>query len=152
MVNRLNRNKRVPVKRSVERETKIVSDLAYYTNVLTGTITQNNNIPLNEKLLLGKDITSVDSYSIRLNNGVYKVIFNLIGEPSQNGLSSVTLYVNGQPTNISSVASSVQNSLQPLSSNGIVVSTNNSTIISLVNTSDNPHIFRNVNLTVEKWQ
>lgn len=125
-------------------------DIAYYTNESTSSIAINALLPINEALLLTKDIEKVSGYSLRLNNGVYSVDFSVVALPSEKGESQVSLYINNSVTNIVSSVSSIEGSKYTLGAKGIIVVVTSSTQIALVNTSNNIHSFHNVNLVVKK--
>lgn len=134
---------------NIKKISNTVPDLGYYTNNSTGTISQNGCIPLEETLVLGENISSVDSETISLETGIYEISFSLVSVPTGTGTVKVSLITNNVESNISSSASAETSKKYPLSGCGIVVASA-STIICLKNKGDNGASFSNVNLVIEK--
>ncbi len=136
----------------VHKEAHEIPNLAYYTNQISAIININNGIPLNEVLLLGDAIKTVGATSVRLDNGVYDISFTLVSSTNAvgSGISSVTLFSNESPTNISASQSFCEGGVHSLSARGIYVSTNNSEELRLINTSTNAQQFSSLNLVIQK--
>lgn len=127
-----------------------IPNLAYFGHLDSFSVNVNEPIPIKENLILGKEIALSTPISIQLNNGVYDISFSLVCKPSENGISSATLFAGSYPTNISSSTSSLTNTYYSLSARGIYVSTNNSEQLSLINTSTSTQEPYSLNLVIKK--
>lgn len=152
MGSRIRRNRGVPVRRGnvcTERIVKPLPVLAYYINENTGVLSQGAELAMDDILFLGNDIENVGSTEIRLNDGVYKISFSAVAVPSENGVVSLSIYLNGNTTNIVSAQTAAQNSENALSATGIAVAVTDNTLISLRN-SGVSSAFLFVNLIIQK--
>lgn len=152
MGSRIRRNRGIPIRRNnvcTERIIKPLPGLAYYINENTGVLSQAAELTLNDILFLGNDIENADSTEVRLNDGVYKISFSAVAVPSENGVVSLSVYLNGNTTNIVTAQTASQNSENALSATGIVVAVTDNTLISLRNSGVSA-AFLFVNLVIQK--
>lgn len=152
MGSRIRRNRGISVRRGnvcTERIIKPLPGLAYYINDNTGVLSQGAELVLDDILFLGNDIENADSAETRLNDGVYKISFSAVAVPSENGVVSLSVYLNGNATNLVSAQTAAQNSENALSATGIVVAVTDNTLISLRNTGVSA-AFLFVNLVIQK--
>lgn len=152
MGSRIRRSRVSPIRRNnvcTERIIKPLPGLAYYVNENTGVLEQAADLALDDILFLSSNIENSDSVAIRLNDGVYHISFSAIAVPAENGVVSLSIFLNGNPTNIESAQTAAQNSENALSATGIVVAVTDNTFISLRN-SGVSSAFLSVNLVIQR--
>ena len=133
----------------IKKITNEVPDLGYYTNESSGSVPQNSNIPLEETLLLGENISTINSSTINLETGIYDITFSVVSTPSADGDTIVSLYVNNSQSNITSSMTAIAGGNYALASNGIIVA-NSNTLLNLKNVGSSSATFSMTNLVIEK--
>lgn len=142
--------RRSRTQRCVERVVVPSPEIAYYNYPETGNIESAGLIPLDEILLLSRNISTVDNYTVRLNNGVYRVEFSTAGTPSSTESAGAGIYINGVFTNIVSLSTATANNRYPFSATGVIVSSSEDTLLTLRNFGNTPTSYIFTNLVIER--